>query len=135
MTSETDAELYLAQHLLEWEGRAVEIFNPNNRPIEELPAIFVFPNNPHEPLCYAMAADGHVLGSHVCSHEGYAPHDLGVLEGARPDRHEGQYRPHYPDGYRMEFVRSRDVKTHPGLKVAYANNQALAAAAKHPEAA
>jgi hypothetical protein len=30
--------------------------------------------------------------------------DLGILEGTRQDRHDGQYKLHYPDGYRMDFV-------------------------------
>lgn len=71
---------------------------------------------------YAMADDGTVLGSHWCSHECYVPYDLGVKEGARPDRHE-TYREHFPNGYEMEFVRAADIKTHPGLIEAFRLNQ------------
>jgi len=70
----------------------------------------------------ALAEDGTVLGSHWCSHEGFVCNDLGVNEGARPDRHE-TYRKHYPDGYEMEFVRASDVAGHEGLQKAFALNQ------------
>ena len=63
------------------------------------------------------------MGGHVCSDEGYMRHDLGILEGARPDRHE-TFREHYPNGYRMDFVPSGEVRTHPGLEAAYQRNQA-----------
>lgn len=49
------------------------------------------------------------------------PHDLGILEGARPDRHE-EFKKHYPDGYRMDFVPMTEVAahSHPGLEAAVA---------------
>ena len=72
-------------------------------------------------LAYAMAEDGTVLGSHYCSHEGFVPGDLGVNEWARPDRHEG-YAKHYPNGYEMEFVRSKDIDCHEGLQQAFKLN-------------
>jgi hypothetical protein len=49
------------------------------------------------------------------------PHDLGILEGTRPDRHE-TFRKHYPDGYRMEFVPYAEVEAHAGLKEAFRLN-------------
>lgn len=61
-----------------------------------------------------VAEDGTLLGGHCCSSEAYMPHDLGVLEGARPDRH-ADFRKHYPDGYRMEFVGIASVDTHEKL--------------------
>ena len=70
-----------------------------------------------------LAEDGTYLGGHLCSDEGYMPHDLGVEEGSRPDRHE-TFRKHYPNGYRMEFVPYEQVGKHPGLEAAYAKNQA-----------
>ena len=45
------------------------------------------------------------------------PSDLGVLDGTRPDRHE-TFQKHYPDGYRMEFVRYDEVDGHAGLDAA-----------------
>lgn len=46
-------------------------------------------------------------------------HDLGILEGTRPDRHE-TFREHYPDGYQMDFVGYDDIKDHVGLNAAVA---------------
>jgi hypothetical protein len=71
---------------------------------------------------YAMAEDGTVLGSHWCSPEGYITGDLGVNPGSRPDRHENDYSKHYPDGYEMEFVPSREIDNHEGLQKAFALN-------------
>lgn len=82
-----------------------------------------------EGPCYAMAQDGTVLGSHWCSHEHYALHDLGVIEGARPDRHE-TYRKYYQDGYEMEFVPAAAVDGHHGLQEAIRLNQSMADAAE-----
>jgi len=122
MTTPQAAALYLAQHQMEVYGRPVAVFNPNAR--TDLPAIYAFSNvvGGGDGIAYAMAADGTVLGSHWCSNEGYVPNDLGVLEGCREDRHE-RYRKHYPEGYRMEFVRSADVKSHEGLTEAFRLNK------------
>jgi hypothetical protein len=85
--------------------------------------IYVFSNvrGGGDGVCYAMAEDGTVLGSHWCSDESFAQHDLGVFEGSRPDRHE-DYAKHYPNGYEMEFVRSSKIDTHEGLKKAFELN-------------
>ena len=72
-----------------------------------------------------LAEDGTYLGGHTCSSEGYMPHDLGIIEGARPDRHE-TFQHHYPDGYRMEFIPGSDVRTHAGLDAACKANKASA---------
>jgi hypothetical protein len=47
------------------------------------------------------------------------PADLGILEGTRPDRHE-EFKAHYPDGYRMEFVGYEEAcaKSNAGLVAA-----------------
>ena len=68
-----------------------------------------------------LAEDGTCLGNHLCSSEEYMPADLGILEGTRKDRHE-DFRKHYPDGYRMEFVRGDDVIVHAGLMAADKRN-------------
>ena len=132
MTTEAAARVYLADHLRQWAGKGYALFNPHDKPIEELPVIYGF-NNGGEPGWYngvLIAEDGHCLGGHVCSAEGYMTHDLGVLEGSRPDRHEA-FRAHYPDGYRMDFVSMREVKAHPGLEAAYQRNQKLSKAPDH----
>lgn len=107
------------------------IFNPHDQPIDDLPIIFGFNNGGPSGLLSAVliAEDGTGLGGHCCSHEAYMPGDLGVLEGYRPDRHEG-FRKHYPDGYRMEFVSYDDVKDHKALTEAFRLNQEMAAAHK-----
>ena len=114
------------------EGKGIAIFNPHGRPVAELPIIYGF-NNGGSPGWYSgclIAADGMGLGGHLCSAEAYMPHDLGILEGTRPDRHE-TFRAHYPDGYRMEFIPLEDVKRgHAGLLEAYRLNQILAEQAK-----
>ena len=125
MTTEAAANFYRAKHELEMEGRRVAIFNPHGKPIDELPIIYGF-NNGGRPGWYSgvlLAEDGAALGSHICSHEAYMLHDLGILEGTRPDRHE-TFREHYPDGYRMRFIPESEVLTDPGLEAAYQRNQA-----------
>ena len=111
MTTPVAAASYLAQHQHELRGRKVAVHNPKNKPVDELPVIFGFNNggSPGWLDAILIAEDGTVLGGHCCSHEGYMPHDLGILEGTRPDRHE-TFREHYPDGYRMQFVGYSDLK-------------------------
>ena len=88
------------------------------------PKIFCFSNvvNGGEGMAYAIAEDGTVLGSHFCSNEMYVSHDLGVTDGSRPDRH-AYYAKHYPQGYEMEFVQARSVKSHEGLSRAIRLNE------------
>lgn len=123
MTTEARARLYEAQHLAEMEGKGYVVFNPHNKPLSELPIIYGW-NNGGEPGWYqavAMSEDGNCLGSHICSSEDYMLHDLGILEGTRLDRHEGSYKKHYPNGYRMNFVQWG----HPGLAAAMQENDKL----------
>lgn len=124
MTTPAAERLYQAQHLLEMEGRKVALFNPHNKDPNELPAIYGFNNggNPGWYIAVAIAADGTVLGGHACSAEMYMLHDLGILEGTRPDRHTDQYQPHYPDGYVMVWVPSDEVTDHAGLQEAFRLN-------------
>jgi len=75
-------------------------------------------------IAHALAEDGNVLGSHWCSHEGFVPHDLGVVDGSRPDRHES-YKKHYPDGYDMEFVSADRLDEHEGVQKALKLNKAM----------
>jgi hypothetical protein len=92
--------------------------------MDEKPKIFVFSNvvGGGEGICLAVAEDGTVLGSHFCSDEGHAAYDLGAVKGSSPDRHR-IYEKHYPDGYDMEFVPNKFVKTHSGIREAYAKNR------------
>lgn len=130
MTTEAAARLYEAQHLAQWGDKGWACYNPHGKPVEELPAIYGF-NNGGSPGWYSgclLAEDGEGLGGHICSSEGYMPHDLGILEGSRPDRHES-FREHYPDGYRMEFIGADSVMSHEGLEAACQLNQERAKAA------
>lgn len=90
MTTEAAARLYEAQHLQAMEGKGYAIFNPHNKPAWDLPVIYGFNNGGNQGWYSAtlLAEDGEFLGGHVCSSEGYMPHDLGILDGTRPDRHE-----------------------------------------------
>jgi hypothetical protein len=116
MTTPAAAALYEAQHLREHEGRAVAVHNPHGKPLDELPVIYGFNNGGTRGFMSALliAQDGTELGGHICSSEAYMPADLGILEGTRPDCHEG-FRKHYPDGYRMEFVGYDQVPNHAAL--------------------
>lgn len=119
MTTPAAEKLYLAQHELEWEGCKIAVYNPKDRPLFELPVIYGFNNGGSRDwyLAQLLSQDGTGLGSHLCSDEGYMRHDLGILEGSRPDRHE-EFQKHYPEGYRMEFVPTRDLKSHVGFNEA-----------------
>ena len=123
MTTKAAARLYEAQHLYEMEGKGNALFNPNNKPFNELPVIYGFNNGGSAECMHAVliAEDGTCLGGHTCSSEGYMRHDLGILEGTRPDRHE-TFKKHYPDGYRMVFVPSDDIKSHEKLNTAFVLN-------------
>jgi len=136
MTTQAAERLYLAQHLYEHEGKGWAIFNPHGKPVQELPAIYGF-NNGGSPGWYsavAIAEDGACLGGHLCSAEGYMPHDLGILEGTRLDRHEDAYQKHYPDGYRMVWVSSEELKGHSGIDEACRLNQLAAEKQKAADA-
>ena len=116
MTTPQAAQAYLAEHLMKMVGRGWAVVNPHGKPVESLPTIFGF-NNGGSPGWYQavlLAEDGKWLGGHVCSDEGYMEHDLGIIEGSRPDRHEN-FAKHYPGGYRMEFVGLDHVRDHPRL--------------------
>jgi hypothetical protein len=112
MTTPLAAKLYLAQHLIEQDGKPYAIFNPHDKPVETLPVIYGFNNGGSDQWydAIALAEDGTCLGGHICSDEGYMRYDLGILEGTREDRHKEQYQKHYPDGYRMAFIPSDELK-------------------------
>lgn len=119
MTTPEAERRYEAQHRMEWAGKGWAVHNPNGKPEAELPVIYGFNNGGSHGWMSAclIAEDGAELGGHTCTSEGYMPHDLGVLEGSRPDRHE-TFRAHYPDGYRMEFVGYDAVRGHEKLMAA-----------------
>ena len=120
MTTPAAEKLYQAQHEVEMEGKGYAVFNPLNRPKADLPIIYGFNNGGSPGWMHAqlIAEDSTPLGSHLCSAECYMRHDLGILEGTRPDRHEKDFQPHYPEGYRMEFVSGDEFDSHVGLQKA-----------------
>lgn len=125
MTTQAAEQAYLANHLAEWAGKGYAIFNPHDKPVADLPVIYGF-NNGGSPGWYQaslLASDGTAMGGHVCSAEGYMPHDLGIVEGSRPDRHEG-FRAHFPDGYRMDFVKYDDPAIDAAIKLHHERNAA-----------
>ena len=131
MTTEKAAAHYLAAHEHEMENKGYAVFNPKDKAFSDLPIIYGFNNGGSAGWWSAqlIAEDGMGLGGHLCSAEGYMLHDLGILEGTRPDRHEN-FKEHYPDGYRMEFVGYNDVREHEGITAAIAKNTEQAKAAE-----
>lgn len=101
-------------------GYPFVVYNPHDKPVDELPVVYGFNNGGSPGWHYAVAIseDGFNLGEHICSHEAFMPADLGVIEGTRSDRHDNSYRKHYPDGYRMDFVPYENISEHVGLQAA-----------------
>ncbi len=124
MTTDAAAAQYLAEHNRRYAGRNYAVYNPSDRDVNELPFIIGFNNGGDPGFMHAVliAEDGTVLGGHMCSAEGYMYADLGILEDTRPDRHES-FKAHYPDGYRMDFVKYADLKTHELLNKAIELNR------------
>lgn len=84
--------------------------------MSDKPKIYAFSNGGYPGFFQALAIseDGYVVGQHVCSHESWIPHDLGVTSEWH---HEG-YQKHYPDGFEVVFVPYDDVVSHKGLQEA-----------------
>lgn len=58
-----------------------EIYNPHNRPIEDLPIIYGFNDGGSRDwwIGQVIAENGCVLGSHLCGSEDYMYTDLGII--------------------------------------------------------
>lgn len=95
------------------------VFNPHKRPVEELPVIFGFDNGGQPGYRHGcvISQDGVWFAPHVSSNDGWMLYDLGILDGARFDRHI-LYQKHYPNGYRMDFVKYEDYEKREDLKAA-----------------
>ncbi|MBO6542330.1 MAG: hypothetical protein JJ939_11555 [Alphaproteobacteria bacterium] len=120
MTTQAAAAQYLAEHQAKWGDKKFAVHNPKGLPITELPVIYGFNNGGSQGWLNGVliAEDGSVLGGHISSDESYMLHDLGILEDARPDRHD-VFKEHYPAGYRMDFVSHYDAADHVGLQAAF----------------
>ena len=69
----------------------------------------------------AIADDGHCLAQHICSHEGFMAHDMGITSNWK---HEN-YNKHFGEGnWELEWV--SNPLSHAGLDAAYKLNQQLA---------
>lgn len=66
MTTPAAANYYLAQHLLEQEGKPYAVFNPHNKPVESLPVIFGF-NNGDAMACFQPIANTGILKIDIIS--------------------------------------------------------------------
>lgn len=83
--------------------------------------IFINSNRPGWVIPLALAEDGYCLANHCCSHECFVKHDMGI---GSDWKHE-IYKEHYPDGYELEYVEEKDIKTHPGIQTAFKLNQEI----------
>jgi len=101
------------------------VYNPSDIDERDLPTIFVFNNGgPSDFLmAIALSEDGNILATHICSHEGFIPYDLGVYEGSR-EYHREKYREHYWSGYRMRYILIDEINS---------NELFTSAIAKHNE--
>lgn len=117
---------------LQTDENGFAIFNPHDKPINELPNIYGFNNGGSIGFmsAVAIAEDGVCLGGHLCSNEGYMPYDLGLFKGYRKDRHENQYQMHYPDGYKMSWVPTDEIDKHEKLQRAFELNKQLSSESK-----
>lgn len=99
----------------------LDTYNPESRPVDELPFIYGFNNGGQSGfwLAVALAADGKPLGSHMCSDESFMPGDLGLTPESRREDRRAAYREHYPQGYRTTFVSYDDVDGCEGLQAAF----------------
>ncbi|HEA19388.1 hypothetical protein LCGC14_1865800 [marine sediment metagenome] len=84
--------------------------------------IFCFNNGGSDAwyTAMAMAEDGTCIATHVCSHESFMKHDLGITS----DWKYNLYNKHYGEGnWELEWV--CNPKMHKGLKLAYKRNQEM----------
>lgn len=72
----------------------------------------------------ALCEDGHCLGQHLSSSEGWAKHDIGITSDMKHD----SYKQHCPDGYDLVWLDNPEDSDE--LKAAYTLNQELRVAAE-----
>ena len=65
----------------------------------------------------AIADDGHVLAQHLCSHECFMRHDLGISSNWKHENYNNHFG---EDNWQLEWV--SDVENHEGLKSAFELN-------------
>lgn len=71
----------------------------------------------------ALGEDGQHLASHICSHEGYMRHDLG-MDGSTW-KHENYNKAYGEGNWELEWVDTDKLQEHEGLNkaIALANNK------------
>jgi len=99
-----------------------------------LPKIYVWCNScqPQWHHAMAMAEDGTHLASHICSHHGFIPGDVGINPGGWK---RDLYEAHYPGGFEVVWIEDARTGKCPGLDHAYELNQVMGAAAEAARAA
>jgi len=85
--------------------------------MNDKPKIYVFINggSPGWYHATALSEDGDFLADHICSSEGFVPHDMGLTS----DWKREHYAKQYPDGYELIFVPHNESKNDLGIKAAY----------------
>ena len=63
----------------------------------------------------ALAEDGACVAGHICSHEGYMQHDLGVVGTWKHELYDAHYG---IGGWELEWIPSSVVPHHEGLRAA-----------------
>ena len=92
---------------------------------DSAPKIYLFVNGTmgSDLVCVAIAEDGVVLGSHVCSAYGYMRHDL-----HNSPRGRERCEQHYPHGYEVVMVPEGDAPP----EYVFERNAALAPTPEEP---
>lgn len=87
--------------------------------------IFIFINTRYpdgDVIPIALCEDGHCLGSHMCSREGWISHDMGI---SSEWKHKN-YNEHCGKGnWELIYVEEKNVKGHLGIDAAYKLNQEI----------
>ena len=67
MTTPLAAAIYEMEHIQRHENREIAIYNPHNKPIDELKVIFGFNNGGRKGWLHAvlLSQDGDELGGHI----------------------------------------------------------------------
>ncbi len=88
--------------------------------MSDKPKIYCYTHaNDGEPgEAFALTEDGTVLATEWCGIEIQVPYKLGVIKGEVPTMHDKKYDAYYPDGYELEYVKTRDLGRHEGFKKA-----------------
>jgi len=90
-----------------------EIFNPHDKPIDELPTIYGFSKGNANETHFGclLSEDGTLIHTKQSPTEFHLQYDLGILKDTQYEMHK-YLRVYYPDGYRMEFVPSWKILNH-----------------------